>query len=68
MWWTLTGVIELPMTNPTTTAFNAMRLHALQDKAVADHLLEHDERNRDMAYEVGPPACGRIKAQQLTIV
>jgi Helix-turn-helix domain len=38
-----------------------MRLHSLQDKAVADYLIEHGEINRDFAYDHGLPACGRIK-------
>jgi hypothetical protein len=44
-----------------TKTLDAMRLHSLQDKAVADYLIEHHEINRDFAYDHGLPACGRIK-------
>jgi hypothetical protein len=44
-----------------TKTLDAMRLHSLQDKAVADYLIEHGEISRDWAYDYGPAACGRIK-------
>lgn len=41
--------------------FAAMDLHAKQRDAVAQYLRENGEINRDLAYDIGLPECGRIK-------
>jgi hypothetical protein len=51
------------MTTPETYAAGITRLKAndIQRAAVENYLDEHREINRDYAYDIGLPACGRIK-------
>ena len=41
--------------------FARQKAHDVQREAVATYLVEHREINRDFAYDIGLPACGRIK-------
>ena len=41
--------------------FERQKANDIQREAVATYLLEHGEINRDFAYDIGLPACGRIK-------
>lgn len=41
--------------------FTRQKQNDIQRKAVEDYLEEHREINRDFAFNVGIPACGRIK-------
>lgn len=43
------------------TGFSRQKANDVQRKAVEDFLEEHREINRDFAYDIGLPACGRIK-------
>ena len=42
-------------------AFARQSANDIQRKAVEQYLEEHREINRDYAYDIGLPACGRIK-------
>jgi hypothetical protein len=41
-------------------AFARQNLNDMQRKAVEDYLEQHRETNRDFAYDVELPACGRV--------
>lgn len=41
--------------------FTRIKANDIQRGAVEDYLEEHREINRDFAYDIGLPACGRIK-------
>ena len=41
--------------------FTRLKANDIQRKAVEKYLEEHREINRDYAYDIGLPACGRIK-------
>ena len=41
--------------------FQRQKSNDIQREAVMKYLEEHGEINRDWAYDVGLPACGRIK-------
>ena len=41
--------------------FTRLKANDIQRAAVEKYLEEHREINRDYAYDIGLPACGRIK-------
>ena len=41
--------------------FTRLKANDIQRAAVQKYLEEHREINRDYAYDIGLPACGRIK-------
>ena len=41
--------------------FTRLKANDIQRAAVEKYLYEHREINRDYAYDIGLPACGRIK-------